>query len=1132
MLQAAGRPICAAMRLLLSQHRLLAASDDKRLAALLEDSRKFQNEVSERLAEQVLHALYELVRGFQAAHDRSDRTLLRDVLAEHPDEVYRGLLTVLLRLVFLLYAEERGMLPDDEAFLQCYSLIGLHERLREDAALNPDTMDQRYGAWAQLLVLFRMVFDGAEWDGTRLPRRHGVLFDPDRFTFLEGRPAAGARQVHERIDAPRVPDGTVFRVLEKLRVLDGERITYRALDVEQIGSVYETMMGFRLETAMGRSIAIKATKKHGAPATVNLDALLAQAAGKRTKWIQDHADRKVPTSVSNEVKEAGTLEELHAAVEKIADTAATPDLVPRGAMVLQPSEERRKSGSHYTPRELTAPIVSTTLRPILERLRESAAGIPTPEQILDQKICDPAMGSGAFLVEACRQLGDALLEAWKAHGGTPELPPDEDELVFARRMVAQRCLYGVDRNPVAVDLAKVSLWLVTLAKEHAFTFLDHAVRHGDSLLGLSRKQIESFHWDPDVPRFQAGFEVMRVQEHLAKISRLRHQIREAGEEIPDWELRGLWDEAASELGQVRLYGDLVVAAYFEGSKEKEREANRALYARDVAMRDTGRHRSRLQELRSEDPPLIPFHWELEFPEVFDRDNGGFDGFVGNPPFGGHITVSDANRAGYTEWLRTTHAQSKGKCDVVAHFFRRAFSLLRTRGAMGFIATNSIAQGDTRESGLGWISRNGGTIYSARKRVRWPGEAAVIVSVVHLARGPVRTARELDAKQVSKITPFLFRSGSDSEPASLRANQGLAYQGTSLVGMGFTFDDTETKGVAGTAMEMRQLIEERPERATVIKPYIGGADLNASPSLTPYRFAIDLGSLTEDEARSRWPKLVALLEERVKPERMLSAKRSKSSHAKRVAIWWQHYHKADELYAALEGLEYALPTSYVSTHHAFGRLPTGIIFANTLAVVALQSYSAFAALQARPHEAWARFFGSSLKDDLRYTPSDVFETFPFPSVWTERGDLEVRGQEYYEFRAELMVRNNEGLTKTYNRFHDPDDRSPDIIQLRDFHAGMDRAVLDAYGWTDIPTECEFLLDYEVDEKEQSRRKKPWRLRWPDEVHDEVLSRLLELNAARAEQERVAGGAVNVGGVAKAVRPRDVDDIHDHPDLFDE
>ena len=255
MVQSAGRPICTAMRLLLSESRLLALPRAQRLAALLQSSRAFQNEVSEQLAEQVLHALYELLRGFQAAHDASGGELLRQPLADRPDDIYRALLTVILRLVFLLYAEERDMLPDDETFVQYYSLAGLYERLREDDAQYPDTMSQRYGAWPQLLTLFRMVHDGARGGQLRMPPRHGALFDPDLYPFLEGRAGTGARQSHERIDPPLVPDSTVFRALDKLLVLDGERISYRALDVEQIGSVYETMMGFRLEAghrALGR----------------------------------------------------------------------------------------------------------------------------------------------------------------------------------------------------------------------------------------------------------------------------------------------------------------------------------------------------------------------------------------------------------------------------------------------------------------------------------------------------------------------------------------------------------------------------------------------------------------------------------------------------------------------------------------------------------------------------------------------------------------------------------------------------------------------------------------------------------------------------------------------------------------
>ena len=1175
MLLTAGRPISTAMRLLLGQTRLLSLPRSHRLAALLQDSRKYQNEVSERLAEQVLHALYELLRGFQAAHDTSQGVLLREPLSENPDKVYRGLLTVVLRLVFLLYAEERDMLPQDETFLGSYSLTGLHERLREDVALHPDTMDQRFGGYAQLLALFRMVHDGAGAGVMQLPPRHGALFDPDRYRFLEGRGEDDVRQIDERIDPPRVPDGTIYRVLEKLIVLDGERISYRALDVEHVGSVYETMMGFRLETAEGLTLAVKAAKKQGAPAAINLDALFYQAPADRAKWLRDHTDRKLTDKQRRAVRDADNLEALHAALDPVIDRHATPDLVPQGAMVLQPSEERRRSGSHYTPRELTEPIVRTALAPIFDRLRAEGNGPLRAEQILDLKVCDPAMGSGAFLVEACRQLGDALIEAWQAHDAMPEIPPDENEIIFARRQVAQRCLYGVDRNPKAVDLAKLSLWLVTLAKDHPLTFLDHALRPGDALVGFSRRQLDAFHWKDDAKPFQAGFEAMQAREHLARASELRRRIREADDSVSELELRHLCDDARRETENVRLLGDLVLVAFFEGAKPRKREDFRKQFADAIQGGELHRHLSWLEELRRKEPPLAPFHWEIEFPEVFDRENPGFDAIVGNPPFAGKNTVAAANIAGYPAWLKQVHEKSHGNADLVAHFFRRAFGLLRTGGTSGLIATNTIAQGDTRSTGLCWICNNGGEIYHAQRRVKWPGLAAVVVSVLHVHKGDFPRVKQLDGEWVDTITAFLFHRGGHDDPARLQANAGKSFQGSIVLGMGFTFDDTDTKGVAMPIAEMHRLIADEPRNQDAIFPYIGGEEVNTSPTNAHHRYVInfrdyplrreDLGELWADAEENQrcewlrsgivpldypesvaadWPQLLRIVEKRVRGTR--------GNHS--TAPWWQFERLRPELFVAISGLDRVLVVNCGATPHlGIGFVPARMVFANTLDVFPFQTYSAFCILQSRPHEIWARFLGSSMKDDLRYTPSDCFETFPFPDCppkaerragsgpteaadgigltvvgdrsarvtdqpdnWTTNPNLEAVGQAYYEYRAALMFRNGEGLTKTYNRFHDPYEDDPEIERLRELHAAMDRAVLDAYGWTDIPTDCEFLLDYEIDEEDWGTRRKPYRYRWPDEVRDEVLARLLELNAERSEAEQRAGGRPQAKSSDKGVR----------------
>ena len=287
MTEVAGRPIFAALQMLLSAERLFTLPDKQRLPYILAESRKYQNLVSTKLAEQVLAALYELLRGFQAADDQRHGELLRDVLKDDPNQVYAGLLRVLLRLVFILYAEDRSLLSNDEVYQKYYSVIGLFERLREDAGRYTDTMDHRFGAWAQLLTLFRLIYDGGRHGGLKLLPRKGYLFDPDRYPFLEGRPKGSRRQPGERTEPPRVSDGVVFRVLQNLLILDGERLSYRTLDVEQIGSVYETMMGFNLEVAQGRSIAIKPTKPHGAPTTINLEELLAAKPADRAKWLKE-----------------------------------------------------------------------------------------------------------------------------------------------------------------------------------------------------------------------------------------------------------------------------------------------------------------------------------------------------------------------------------------------------------------------------------------------------------------------------------------------------------------------------------------------------------------------------------------------------------------------------------------------------------------------------------------------------------------------------------------------------------------------------------------------------------------------------------------------------------------------------
>jgi hypothetical protein len=1114
----AGRGMLGGLKLLLDAHALFTGSPTHRLTTLLAESRAAQAEVSTRLAGQVLASLHELLRGLDAA----DPALIRDLAARDPQHLYEGLLTVLLRLIFILYAEDRDLMPSSRAdgaaalYEQGYALGALHARLGSDAAAHAELIDERRGAWGQVLALFGLVEEGH--DGF-MQARGGELFDRRRFPFLLGRrdPDAPARVLP-------VSDGCVFRVLDALLTLDGERVQYRALSVEQIGSVYEAVMGFTAVAASGPMLAIKAGKGNKVPVWIDLAELAVIGGGDRAKWLKDRTGRGTfGAAVTKGLRAAADAGGLAAALAPVVDPRACPRglVVEAGTPILQPTDERRRTGSHYTPSSLTKPIVEHALAPALARIGADA----TPADVLDLKVCDPAAGSGAFLVEGCRQLGARLVEAWERWPSQrPTIPADEDDLLHAKRLVAQHCLHGVDRNPLAVELAKLSLWLETLAAEHQFTFLDHVLRVGDSLVGLPNPKITSVSWGKT--HAQHTLVEAIVRDCLRAAIALERLMR-AEAEIASYEVQQLRHrEAATARERAHLIADAVLEAFFAGSNAKTREQGLAEVQRLVLApdRDSWPMLAMLRDrLRGSPIGITSFHWELEFPTVFDRPDPGFDAIVGNPPFAGKNTIASGHHTSYPDWLKTLHAGAHGNADLAAHFFRRAFALLRTGGAFGLIATNTIRQGDTRETGLKRIIEDGGAIVRAVTRHRWEGEAAVVVSQVFVAKGTVAAAPVLDGKPVRRISAYLVEGDLDGSPKTLRGNENVVFQGSILLGLGFTFDDVNaSKGKASPLSEMHRLREQHPRNAEVVTSYLGGEEINNVPDHAAYRFAInfldrplervDNGTrwheLTEAARRAAlrtgvvsadyphsvaadWPSLLDIVRNRVKPER---DRDNRDAYRDR---WWQFAEKRVDLYSAIATQDHVLVVNCGATPHlSIARVSSRATFANTLAVFALSTHAAFATLQSRVHEVWARFFASSMKDDLRYTPTDCFETFPLPPGYADAPALEAAGQAYHDHRAAMMIARNQGMTPTYNRFHSAADTAEDTAELRRLHAQMDEVVLRAYGWDDLADRAAPAF---LDEASEDDHQYQGRLHWPAAFRDELLARLLLLNAERARAE---------------------------------
>ena len=430
---------------------------------------------------------------------------------------------------------------------------------------------------------------------------------------------------------------------------------------------------------------------------------------------------------------------------------------------------------------------------------------------------------------------------------------------------------------------------------------------------------------------------------------------------------------------------------------------------------------------------------------------------------------------------------------------------------GLLATNTISQGETREVGLDALASVGITIPRAVPSTPWPGLAALEVAHIWLRKGNWKGGFVLNEQPAAGITPLLTEPGRISgKPYKLWANVDKSFQGSIVLGMGFVLSPEEAK-----------ILKDKNEKnGDCLFPYLNGDDINSRLDQSPSRWVINffdwpLGRAAEghwasanDKQRKEWlrrgmvpadypepvaadyPDLLAILEERAKPEREAYEPKNAWNISVRT-YWWRFGAWRKNLDSVISTQERYLVHPFTGKHNNFAFLQGAVVASHMTVVFATQEWSMYATLQSDIHWQWALEFGNKLETRPQYNNTDCFETFPLPA---SLANLDGIGERYYRSRETLMQARSVGLTKAYNRFHDREELAPEYAELRSLQVEMDHAVANAYGWHDLNLGHEFRAT-----------KQGIRFTMSEVARREVLDRLLALNHQRHAEEVAAAEA---------------------------
>jgi hypothetical protein len=1030
--------------------------------------------IRNKLGEAVKGAIKNLANGFI---NHPNNATLREAVAAgniNKDEYYRHQLRIIYRLLFLFVIEERNLVyadsktPETKRFnhiyFNYYSLLRLRKLAKK---LLPPEANRHYDLWQSLVSTFSLFEKKDIGEKLGIMSLQGDLF---------GYHAISNNQYD--LHQCYLSNAVLLNIIKSLSYFENDNgvliaVNYGGLDVEEFGSVYEGLLELKLEF----------NKVEGSD-------------NYSVNWQ----------------KQAGG----------------------------------REFQSHYTPEELVQPLIKHSLEYLIEDIlllyaQKKVNKENTIKALLKLKVCDVACGSGHILLSAARRIALAVARVL-----TDEEQPNPLSIRKAMKDVVRNCIYGVDKNPLAVELCKIALWLEAYNPGEPLNFLDHHIKCGDAIVGLAHRSElekgiadEAFKTlavdDKDIAKTWRDKNVKERKERIAKSLQLKaefeksteNSVQEAMAEYKTF--NQLPETTPDEIERkAKAYKKFIDGKGFTFLKAMadtqcaqffipKTEANKDYLMTDADFRLILSGYKGWQDRKVAKATAVAleqrfFHWFIEFPEVFN--DGGFDCDLGNPPFLGGKKISSTFGDEYLNFIKTNYEPSSGGLDFVTYFFRRIFDIIKVKGFQSLISTNTICQGDSRVGGLEHILNNNGYINFAIKSIRWPGLAAVEVSLLTISKSKMNIPIWLNSKPVDVINSYLENSENTLSAQILSSSQNLGFMGSNVLGSGFILDFEESN----------RLIKSNPKNENVIYAFLNADDINNSPSQSPSRNIINFSDWSLEYCEKEYPDCINILREKVKPER------DKVNRATYRDNWWHYAEKAINLYKAIKPLKQYLVVPFTTKYLSFTFKSGNIVISHAGGAIAFEEFKSFSLISNTFHEQWAWLQSSTMGGNtLRYTPSSALATFPFPQNLSQQQEqqLETIGEAYHEHRKQLMLGMQLGLTKTYNLFHSNaitaqsindkdkqvaslqkhlekttntisfDEAIQGILKLRELHVQMDEAVLDAYGWNDIELKHDF---YEVDYLPENDRV---RFTIHPDARKEVLKRLLELNHKIHEAEKADG-----------------------------